>query len=81
MVEALRCSGDALLDTLLKRSPEMLAARRAHREAFQADLLTFWGDAFDLYETFHVCCKEAGQNFFDRYMPTPDEPMITCSTR
>jgi endogenous inhibitor of DNA gyrase (YacG/DUF329 family) len=32
VVEALRGSGDALLDTLLERAPEMLAERRAHRK-------------------------------------------------
>lgn len=74
IVEALRESGDALLDTLLEGAPTMLAERRAHREAFEADLLTFWGEGFDLYETFHVCCKEAGQDFFDPYMPAPEQP-------
>lgn len=74
IAEALRESGDALLDTLTERAPEMLADHRAHREAFEADLLTFWGDALNLYETFHVCCKEAGRDFFDRYMPEPEHP-------
>jgi hypothetical protein len=74
IVEALRESGDALLDTLLERAPEMLTEHRAHREAFEADLLIFWGKAFDLYETFHVSCKEAGHDFFERYMPDPDDP-------
>jgi hypothetical protein len=72
--EALRESGDQLLDTLLERAPEMLAEHRAHRAAFEAELLTFWGEAFDLYETLHVCCKEAGRDFFDRYLPDPDVP-------
>ncbi len=71
---ALRESGDSLLDTLLERAPEMLVERRAYRVAFEADLLTFWGDAFDLYETLHVCCKEAGHDFFKRYLPGPELP-------
>jgi hypothetical protein len=74
IAEALRESGETLLDTLLEGAPTMLAERRANRDAFEADLLTFWGEAFDLYETFHVCCKEAGQDFFDRYMPAPEQP-------
>lgn len=72
--KALRESGDALLQTLTEGAPEMLVERRALREAFEADLLSFWGEAFDLYETFHVCCKEAGVDFFDRFMPEEGEP-------
>ena len=73
VVHALRESGDALLDTLMEGAPRMLAEHRARREAFEDDLLAFWGDSFDLYETFHVCCKEAGHDFFERYMPAPDQ--------
>jgi hypothetical protein len=74
VVQALRESGEALLDTLLDGAPTMLAEHRARREAFETDILSFWGEAFDLYETFHICCKEAGQDFFDRYMPAPQQP-------
>lgn len=72
--EALRESGERLLDRLLERAPAMLAEHRAHREAFEADLRTFWGEAFDVYETMHVCCKEAGQDFYRRYLPDPQLP-------
>lgn len=52
----------------------MLVERQAHRATFEAELRSFWGSAFDLYETFHVCCKEAGQDSFDRYLPGQEVP-------
>ncbi|HLK13342.1 MAG TPA: DUF5677 domain-containing protein [Fimbriimonadaceae bacterium] len=74
VADALREAGDSLLETLQEGAPEMLAEHREHRAAFEADLLALWGPAFDLYETFHVCCKEAGVDFFERYMPESDQP-------
>jgi hypothetical protein len=72
--EAAAASGESLLVTLLDDAPRMLAEHRERREAFEDDIREFWGDALGMYETLHVCCKEAARDFYEEYLPDPHEP-------
>lgn len=63
---ALSESSTSLAEELLRRAPAMLAEHRELRIRFESRLEAIWGDALDLYETFHVICLEAGEAFVKR---------------
>jgi Family of unknown function (DUF5677) len=60
---ALTHRGEALLEDLLRRAPEMLGERRTYRMGFEERLREIWGEALDLFGIFHMVCLERGEDF------------------
>jgi len=67
--ELIESFSDSLKSSLLKDSPSMLEEHRKFHHDFCERNYSRWSDAFDLFETLLVICKEVGEDFNISYRP------------